>query len=216
MASVPPHVDTDVEVLAPSPWPDRGVLLWLALAVEGGLILLSLALGWVLDTPPFASWRWSCFDLIRALLWTLPLLGGVAAIYLVPFGPLKQLREACDQVLRPLLRPLRASDVLLFAFLAGVGEEMFFRGVLQVWLTEQLGFWPGLILTSALFGLTHPVSLNYAVAVAIVGVYLGWLFYFTDNLLVVIFIHSFYDWVVMTYLRGSISMLAWTGRKAVE
>jgi membrane protease YdiL (CAAX protease family) len=139
----------------------------------------------------------------------------VAAIYLVPFGPFKHLREACDQVLRPLLAPLRASDVALFALLAGVGEEMFFRGVLQAWLTEQLGLWPGLILTSALFGLTHPVSFTYAIAVAFVGVYLGWLFYFTENLLVVIFIHAFYDWVVMTFLRG-VPMLAWPRRKAAE
>lgn len=211
-----PHVDTEVQVQIPSPWPDRGMLVWLALAVEGGLILLSFALGWLLDTPPLASWRWSSYDVARALLWTLPLLGGVAVIYLVPIGPLRHLRETCDQVLRPLLRPLRAIDVLLFALLAGVGEEMFFRGVLQVWLTEHLGFWPGLILTSALFGLTHPVSFTYAVAVALVGVYLGWLFYLADNLLVVILIHGVYDWLVMTFLRGSIPMLTWTRRKAVE
>lgn len=202
MAAIPTPIDLDTEVRVPPPWPDRRVFVLLAVAVEGGLILLSFFLGWLLDTPPFESWRWSGYDAARALLWTLPLLGGVALIYLCPVGPLRLLRDCCENVLRPLLRPLRSVDLLLFALLAGVGEEMFFRGVVQVWLTEQLGFWTGLLLTSVLFGLTHPVSLTYAVAVALVGFYLGWLFHVTDNLLVVILIHGLYDWVVMLFLRS--------------
>jgi membrane protease YdiL (CAAX protease family) len=208
--------DLDVEVRVPPPWPDRRVFVLLAVVVEGGLILLALILGWLLDTPPFESWRWSGYDAARALLWTLPLLGGVALIYLWPVGPLRLLRDCCENFLRPLLRPLQSADLLLFALLAGVGEEMFFRGVLQVWLTEQIGFWAALVLTSVLFGLTHPVSWTYAMAVALVGFYLGWLFHFTDNLLVVILIHGLYDWAVMIFLRSGPTPSLRTDGKAPE
>lgn len=186
----------------PSPWPDRRSFVLLAIIVEGGLIVLALLLGWLLDTPPFEAWKWSGYDAARALLWTLPLFALVLLVYAWPTGPLRALHETCEQVLRPLLRPLHTYDVFLLALLAGVGEEMFFRGVLQVWLVEQLGAWPGILLVSLLFGLSHPASVTYVFSAALISVYLGWLFHLTDNLLVVILIHGVYDWVVMMYLRS--------------
>jgi membrane protease YdiL (CAAX protease family) len=36
-----------------------------------------------------------------------------------------------------------------------LGEEFFFRGLLQQWMTAWLGDWPGLLVTSLLFGSVH-------------------------------------------------------------
>ena len=58
-------------------------------------------------------------------------------------------------------------------------EEFAFRGVLQQHLTRVLGFWPGLVIASALFGLLH---LNFGVfpnwhmvaLAASAGLFYGW------------------------------------------
>ena len=84
--------------------------------------------------------------------------------------------------------------------LAGLGEELLFRGVIQSWLVSETNLWLGLAVTSILFGLAHFISRTYAVYAAVVGAYLGWLFIAFDNLLVPILTHAAYDFFALVYL----------------
>ena len=86
--------------------------------------------------------------------------------------------------------------MLLLAGAAGVGEEALFRGVLQ----PALGPY-GLWISSLLFGVLHALTYTYFLLAALLGLYLGWLFERTDNLLVPVIVHALYDAVALWLLR---------------
>jgi membrane protease YdiL (CAAX protease family) len=76
--------------------------------------------------------------------------------------------------------------VLVTASLACIGaplfEEMFFRGIVQTVLARHLGMTPAIVVQALLFGVAHfqlGMSLEYAIvrvgAVAVMGLFLGWL-----------------------------------------
>jgi membrane protease YdiL (CAAX protease family) len=107
------------------------------------------------------------------------------------------------EVLCPALAPCTAVDLVGIAALAGLGEEALFRGVLQGAFTLWWGFGPALAAASLLFGMAHAVTPAYAVLAALMGAYLGWAWYATENLLVPVLIHALYDLAVLLYLlRG--------------
>jgi uncharacterized protein len=90
--------------------------------------------------------------------------------------------------------------------LAGLGEELLFRGVLQPVLARWLGVAGGLVVSNVLFGLLHPLIWTYIVLSFLLGLYLGALGLWSGNLLVVIVAHGLYDFLALCYLvRGPIS-----------
>jgi hypothetical protein len=96
----------------------------------------------------------------------------------------------------------------MVATLAGVGEELLFRGVLQVkagqWTTPLIG----LLIASLLFGLAHALSkLYFAFAVA-VGAFLGWLAIACHDLVAPMIAHGLYDFLALAYLSRSIDLVA--------
>jgi membrane protease YdiL (CAAX protease family) len=90
----------------------------------------------------------------------------------------------------------------LVAAAAGIGEELFFRGLLQAGISDCYGWPAGLILASVVFGLVHFLTAEYALYAALVGAYLGALYVFTDNLLVPIIAHALYDFVALVIVSG--------------
>jgi membrane protease YdiL (CAAX protease family) len=179
-----------------------GVVL-VGAAFEGFLIPLAWPLGWLLGQPPLAGLRLDTAGAALGVAATLPMLLVFAVITRWPVGPLARIRQFFDDVVRPLLHGCGLAELALLSLLAGVGEELVFRGVLQPALVRQLGPAPGLVLTSALFGLLHPVSATYVVLAAGLGLYLGLVVWGGGNLLVVIVAHALYDFLVLAYLlRG--------------
>jgi uncharacterized protein len=117
-----------------------------------------------------------------------------------PVGGLARIQRFFDEILRPLLRPCSLAELALLSLLAGVGEELLFRGVLQPALMRWLGPAPGLVAASVLFGLFHPITATYVVLAAGLGLYLGLVAWAGGNLLIVIVAHALYDFVVLVYL----------------
>lgn len=91
--------------------------------------------------------------------------------------------------------------ILLISLLAGLGEELLVRGVLQNWLDTQLPAYLAIIIAGVLFGLAHAITRLYFVFATAIGLYLGLVYYLTGNLLVVIITHALYDWVVIHWYR---------------
>jgi membrane protease YdiL (CAAX protease family) len=179
---------------------ERRLVVTLAAAVEGGLIGLAWLLGWALHQPPLAFFDFDAAAALRGLLAAVPPLLVAAACLRWPVGPLRQVKRFTEEVLRPLLAPCTLLDLLGIAVLAGLGEEMLFRGVLQPALGRGLGGpWLGVAAAAVLFGLLHAVTAAYAVLAAFMGAYLGWLF-LGGNLLVPVVAHAAYDFVLLLYL----------------
>jgi uncharacterized protein len=186
-----------------APPPQRQLIVSLAIFVEGGLIVLALGLGWLLGSSPLGDFKWSWRDVGYGVAAALPLLLLAALMLRWPIGPLRHIKQFSEQVLCPLLAPFSVMDMLGISLLAGLGEEMLFRGVLQSAFSRWMGPLLALALASALFGLLHAVTLTYAIMAALMGAYLGWLWNQTGNLLVPAITHALYDFVVLLYLlRG--------------
>ncbi len=179
----------------------RTVIVGLAVAVEGGLIVVAWLAGWVLNQLPLATWKWNALDALLGLAAIVPMLALFFACLRWPIGPIRPIQKFCDDVLRPLLAPCTLLDLAGISILAGLGEEMLFRGVFQgafsYWTKST---WIGLALASVLFGLCHAITVAYVVLATLMGVYLGWLWEVTGNLMVVALAHAVYDFVALVVL----------------
>ncbi len=168
--------------------------------VEGGMALTAWGIGWVLgmDVPGMiqstgSAWAWS----VGA---TVPLVLGAALLWWWNPPPVQELVQFMLRHLGPILRQGNWLDLLMLSALAGLGEEALFRGVLQSWLQEHLGLWPAILVAAAAFGAAHALNRFYFLLATGVGIYLGWLFFYFENLLVPVVVHGLYDLVALSYL----------------
>ncbi len=165
------------------------------------MALLALAIGWFLARPPLEEISWTPAAAGQGIVATVPMV--VLLIFIVrwPIGPLRSLLELVERQLVPSLRDCQLLDLALISLAAGVGEELMFRGVLQNWLAQATGSpWLAVLVAAAVFGAAHPISLTYAVVAALIGIYLGWLFVASGNLLTPIIAHAAYDFVALVVL----------------
>ena len=84
---------------------------------------------------------------------------------------------------------------LILGAVAGIGEEMLFRGAIQCGLQVVFGV-PAIYsacVSALIFGLCHFVSPMYALLATVAGAYFSFLWSVTGNLLVPIVTHIFYD-----------------------
>jgi membrane protease YdiL (CAAX protease family) len=169
-------------------------------AIEGGLALLAVALGWLLGPAPLETFAWTGAGLGWGLLAALPMLAVFLLVYHFP-GPLfRPVKEFTAEAIVPLLAPCNLFELFVIAFLAGLGEEMLFRGVLQAVFAQEMPFVWALLLASVLFGLLHAITLGYALLATLLGAYLGLVWVWTGNLLAPVVAHFLYDFVALVYL----------------
>jgi membrane protease YdiL (CAAX protease family) len=176
------------------------VTFFLVAAFEGSLAGLAWGLGWLLGQPPFEHFSWSRRDALLGLLASLPLLAAFVLMLLFPIGPFARIKHFCDKVIGPMFAGCTLPSLAGISGMAGIGEEMLFRGVLQPVFERSLGLWLALLATNLLFGLLHPITAMYIVVAALFGAYLGCLYWLSDNLLLVMVTHAVYDFVVLGYL----------------
>jgi hypothetical protein len=172
----------------------------LAILFEGGLGVAAMALGWLVGQPPAATFRWSFTDLAIGLFASLPLLVALMLMTRSRVAALVRLRQFVDATVVPLFARCGMLELAVISVFAGVGEEMLFRGVIQVALARWLSVAAGVAGASLLFGMAHPLTLAYAVITTLAGLYLGFLFLASDNLLVPIVTHAAYDFLALVYL----------------
>jgi hypothetical protein len=180
-----------------------------ALIFEGGMVVVACAVGGLLRPPLWQNLAWRPLDLGLGLLATVPMLLGLRLMRRVERGPLGRLNVVVDQVLVPLFKNCTIVQLGLISIVAGIGEELLFRGVLQPLFVGWLGVMLGLILVSTIFGLLHAITPTYAVVAAIIGAYFGGFAMARGNLLGPIVAHALYDFLALVYLtRGGKSTTA--------
>ncbi len=176
-------------------------VLGITVVIEGALLGVALALRGLLDLAHDAPLRFDGTAFAWGVLATAPLFASLVWCARSSLGPVRRLTEQALEAVCALFRDARAVDVAVVALLAGVCEEMAFRGTLQVLLTRWFGFELGWIGASLVFGLVHAVSRGYAIAVFAIGLYLGALMHAFDNLVVPIVAHAVYDFMAIRYLQ---------------
>src|SRR5688572_10314127 len=113
--------------------PARNPFVNKAILFEGSLAILAWVLGWWLSVAPLGRGAWTLNGIWLGIAACLPMVLAFVLILASPFPPFRRISELCDDVLRPMFMPCTVFDLALLSFLAGLGEEMLFRAVLQTW-----------------------------------------------------------------------------------
>ncbi len=174
---------------------NKNQFLLLATFFEGGLIAVAYLLGWWVKIDPLATFTWRADAISLGLLGTLLLLAVFGLVYRLPVPELHRIKQLLIDTLGAQLAACRWYELVYVAILAGVGEEILFRGVLQPWLEERWGKFSAWLLSNLLFGIAHSVTLLYALLAALTGLYLSWMLDAGGerNLLVPMVVHAAYD-----------------------
>ena len=182
---------TSIEPLSPAL--SRSRFLTLAAWVQGGVVLVAFLIGWGIGLDPLSLVRWDGRSLVFGLLAVAPMLG------LYYFSP--GLRKLAIDSLGESLSLCRWYDLVILAALAGVGEELLFRGVIDSGLS-RINPWFALIASNVAFGLLHAMSRNYFLVTTVIGVAMHFLANATGerNLLAPIVAHGVYDYIAFYLL----------------
>ena len=182
-----------------------------ACVFEASLILVAVGLGWIASINPFENIHFSEMALVYGVIGTMPLFLMFLALEKIQGESVVKIKNLLLNTLGPGLHRYHWTDLLILASIAGVSEELLFRGVIQPWIENSWGATAGLIASNILFGLVHAVTPLYAVLAMLVGIYLGLSLTYggETNLLVRIIIHGFYDFlafvVLMRIYRSSLN-----------
>jgi uncharacterized protein len=171
-------------------------LLPIVVLGEGLMLVAAIAWAWWMALPlrvgqPVAGVGWG---LLAAAV-----LGGVNLAFLNAGGtrwPGSALRYVCRMIVRPLFEHVRIWHILVVSALAGLSEELLFRGVLQPLI--------GLPAASLVFGAVHVGGrgfVGYGIWAACIGALFGWLMVGTGGLLAPIVAHAVYDALALAYVR---------------
>lgn len=179
--------------------PRRSSLVPAAVAFELALVGVAWGVGLIAGSPPWSSIRIDLAGAGLGVAATVPPLAAVALLLRAPWEPIRRMIREADELVRPLFADCVLTDFAAIAAAAGLGEELLFRGGVQVLLTKPLGLWGALVVSNVLFGMAHLVTRTYALIAAILGLYLGATFALTGNLLVPIVAHALYDFVALAY-----------------
>jgi membrane protease YdiL (CAAX protease family) len=184
--------------------PPRDSELYGAYAVEGGLGVVALFIAWPTGISLMDKLGFSARNVAWGCLGTLPMLVFWLVLTWCPWRPIVRIREVVRAFARELLLKASWLQVALLCALAGIGEELLFRGALQTLLARYTTEALGIVLAGVLFGAVHFVTPTYFVLAVTVGCYLGWLYAATGSLAAPIVTHALYDFVALVVVLRSV------------
>jgi hypothetical protein len=171
-------------------------IMTIALLMEGVVFFLALLLASYFDITLFPLTRNLAYDILIGTAGAIPAI--IFFLFLIserakgiPF--LGSLRQIVLTDIKKIFTETGVIDLVVISLLAGVSEELLFRGVIQAKF--------GIVVASVIFGLIHYVSPAYVIVTMVMGFYIGVFFYVSKSLLVPIQIHFIYDLTALIYLR---------------
>ena len=206
--------------------PRYGAFLRLMLTVQfvGLFVVPVLVFAYLSDPRPA---RYLGLRKTTPLFFGLGILAMVAAIPLVEYlgflnqkiafpsgieGWMKRTEQEAQQQIGLLLKGRSVSQLLLNIFMiagfAGIGEELFFRGVLQrlaIWAFKNV--WIGIIVTAFLFSALHLQFYGFFPRF-LLGILLGAIYWYSGSLWPAMLAHFFYDALLITLAYFNPSMIA--------
>jgi membrane protease YdiL (CAAX protease family) len=176
----------------------------MAVVVEGGIAIAALVVAWLFritlrDMFPEVG-QPLVTAILRGLLATLPMLVIFWLLVNSNWPMMRQLREQVQWLIDEMFPSRSIAQFAAVAVLAGVGEELLFRGALQSLFAKWTMPIIGLIGTSLLFGLAHALSKLYFLFAVAVGAFLGWMTMRYNDLVAPMVAHGAYDFLALVYL----------------
>jgi len=172
---------------------------YFACFTEASLVGVAAIVGALLHHGMFEELRWRAMDAVWGLASVGPMLLGFSWTLRSDAKFAADIRRFFEHVARPVFGGWSLLQLAIISALAGICEEALFRGALQGGLVRLIGTAPALLAASVVFGLAHPISKQYIVAAAAIGVLLGELLILTGNLLAPIVAHAVYDFCALVW-----------------
>jgi len=171
---------------------------------ESSLLLVAWVLGWLMGVPLFDvhTWNWKGFTV--GLTSTLPLISMFFWLLQSQWEPCQNIRRIMDAVIRPMFQEFNILQLLIISLVAGISEEILFRGVIQGGAQASMGVPAAIVLSAVLFGACHALTPFYFVLATFMGAYMSVVWMATEQLLAPILTHAVYDFLVLVwYLKAS-------------
>lgn len=102
--------------------------------------------------------------------------------------------------LHQLFRNFTWTQIIVVSMLAGIGEELLIRAVLQTLLVSAAGPVLGIIGASLIFGLLHFMTRTYVLLTFALGLLFGIAFHATGSIVLVMLGHTVYDIVAFAMI----------------
>jgi membrane protease YdiL (CAAX protease family) len=174
--------------------------LWALIAAPGLAFVLGFLFIYWTDTPWYLASGGVGFAILLGTL-----AGVLMYLLLIGFSRLPTAQSLKDIMaqLQPMFSDMSVIHVIILSLMAGIGEEVFFRGFLQTWLAGFIGIQWAIVVGAIGFGLLHFASLGYFLITTVIGIVLGVFYHLAESLVLVIVWHSVYDaiaiWVISRY-----------------
>jgi len=175
-----------------------------AIAFEGGLAVLALGIGYFCGFSPTRTISWSFPATVFGFAVTVPMLVMFVILDRSTFLPFVRIQHLVRSFTHTFFGKCSTAQVFLICVLAGIGEELFFRGLLQdgiaQWIGGTVGLICGIAISSFFFGAAHLITPTYGIIAFLISLYFAMVFHYSGNLLVPIIVHALYDYCVIRYL----------------
>lgn len=182
-----------------------------AVLFEGSLVVAAVLSGWLVGLDPWVSWSWGIRGWVWGVIGVLPPLGMLRWVMRSGWGPVREMRERMEPILRGVFAGWRWWELVVLSAVAGLGEEVMFRGVVQAWLEVQLGWWGALVVASILFGFMHPITRLYVTLAAVMGVWFGLVWLWAGSLWAPVLAHGLYDAIALVVCVRGLRREGWGG-----
>ena len=181
--------------------------------VELSLGLIALVVGELIgfnlreSIPAWNDWNGLRQSVLLGMAVSILLFLLIQGIGALPIRSLQQLERLTKDQLNQAVGPMTIPQLLVLSLTAGIGEEFLFRGLIQGWFLSYYSSpsfvqaIPGILVSSLLFGIAHPLTRSYIVIASCMGVLFALVYWWTRDLLACILAHAFYDAMILTYWR---------------
>ena len=170
---------------------------WRAILLEGSLLGIAWLLAWCLGVPLFADFQWEAKSAWIGLVSVFPMLAFLGWILRSEHPLFAEIRDCCDSLVRQCFGKESWFSIALLSAIAGVGEEVLFRAVLQGGLSVHTAPAVGVLAASFLFASCHALTKGYFAAAFCIGIYLSVVWQTAGNLLAPIIAHGVYDFLAL-------------------
>ncbi len=177
------------------------ITIGIILVTETVLLGLAFLLAAVMGLSFRERLSWHGYDLLLGAAATVPMIYFVIWSNRTTFQPIVRLGDLALEIFRKSIVNWKRSELMLISLSAGVAEELFFRGTLQVILTDWTTLWIGILTVNFVFAWLHAFSWSYFICAYLFGLYFSLLFIGTNNLLVPVMTHFLYDYYALANIR---------------
>ena len=172
-----------------------------AVSFEASLVVIAAILAWFFGTPLLADFKWEWKATFLGLSSTLPMLAFFGWMLQSEYPPFVEIREFLNTFVHQLFGEWSIVHLAALSIVAGIGEEILFRGVLQSGIGNIASPGIGILVASFLFALCHALTKAYFISTFIIGIYLSLVWQASENLLTPIVTHAAYDFVALLYFK---------------